>query len=127
MRRSSSDENADRKPAKALVAHKMTATSLLTVPLSGDDVGEEGKVKFIFDSGATCHMINSTTEYLSEVSYERSEVYVAGGGTIPAIGTGKLECYAVDQDGKPWDLVMMDVLIVPDLKGNLLSAYGPPD
>jgi len=76
---------------------------------------------FVVDTVATSHLCTSI-EYLSDVIFSESTVCVAGGKMLRAIGTGNFKCSAVDQDGNPWPIILMDVLCVPDLEVNVLSV-----
>jgi len=113
---SSDEPSGNQKGFKAMMA----SDSAIAFS-AGSDGHQDGFIDIVVDSGATSHMVTST-RYMSEVQYSESTVKVAGGRFLKAIGTGKLECHATDQDGDPWPIVLVDVLIVPDLGVNLLSA-----
>lgn len=73
---------------------------------------------FIVDSGATSHMINDAGNLSYVKTYHGNDViYVGDGNNIPITHTGDVN--VVTSNG---NLKLKDVLVVPDLKKNLLSV-----
>ena len=75
---------------------------------------------FIADSGATCHMRNSTSgmydleDYIQEITVGNSEIMLSK-------YRGKFKGTIIQQDGRYMDIILNDVLFVPDLYLNLIS------
>ena len=85
-----------------------------------DDEG--GHVKWIVDSGATSHMSTSMIGMVDVKSTPGVKVNVAGGIQLSAVGRGTMRVIAHDSHGTPWQILITDVIVVPDLGVNLLSV-----
>ena len=75
---------------------------------------------FIADSGATCHMRNSTSG-MYDLEDHIQEITVGNGDITLSKYRGKFRGTIIQQDGGYMDIVLHDVLFVPDLYLNLLS------
>lgn len=81
----------------------------------------KGKIPFVMDSGATAHMVSSTSG-LTNVKPTSGDVTLADGKKVASIGTGQLDMVAMDVFGMPVPVTLHDVLIVPELNRSLLSV-----
>lgn len=89
------------------------ALSALTSSTNSDE--------WYLDSGATAHMC-SVRDYFDSVSESPThDIRTAGKETVKAIGTGTITLN-IEIDGKLKTLKLLNVLYVPDLRGNLLSV-----
>jgi len=77
--------------------------------------------EWYIDSGATAHMC-STRDYFESMSESTiRDIRTAGKETVKATGTGTVRVDVIT-DGKVKTIKLLDVLYVPDLRGNLLSV-----
>lgn len=105
----------DGKANQAQEEEKETtvALSALTSSTNADE--------WYLDSGATAHMCG-TRDYFDNLSETAArDIRTAGKETVKAIGTGTITLN-IEIDGKLKTLKLLDVLYVPDLRGNLLSV-----
>ena len=75
---------------------------------------------FIADSGATCHMRGSLNGMYNLQPYV-SDIVVGSGATIKSVSKGDYKGIVVKPDGKTLDVILTDVLYIPDLWVNLIS------
>ena len=76
---------------------------------------------FICDSGASCHMRNSTDGMFELVDHIQA-ITVGNSETMYSSYMGKFKGTIIQQDGTNIDIVLHDVLYVPDLWVNLISV-----
>jgi hypothetical protein len=75
---------------------------------------------FIADSGATCHMRGSTKGMFNLKHYTTS-ITVGNNSTMMSEKIGDYKGMVLQQDGSTTNIILNDVLYVPDLFANLLS------
>jgi hypothetical protein len=75
---------------------------------------------FIADSGATCHMRNST-KGMFDMKTHTMPIMVGNSDVIMSQKIGKYKGLVVQKDGQTSEIVLQDVLYVPELWTNLLS------
>ena len=75
---------------------------------------------FIADSGATCHMRNSTSG-MYDLEDDIQEITVGNSDVMLSKYRGKFRGTIIQQDGGYMDIVLNDVLFVPELWLNLIS------
>lgn len=78
------------------------------------------KNTFIADSGATCHMRNSITGMFDLVDHVQA-VTVGNSDKMYSKFRGKFKGTIIQQDGQYIDIILDDVLYIPDLWVNLFS------
>ena len=79
--------------------------------------------QWILDSGATCHMCNSESQFVSlQVLSKPLTVTLGDGHTLQAAGRGNVVLRMRLPHGKTRECTLHDVLFVPDLAYNLLSV-----
>jgi Reverse transcriptase (RNA-dependent DNA polymerase) len=76
---------------------------------------------FICDSGASCHMRNSL-DGMTDLEPHEQPITVGNNETMYSSYIGKFHGTIIQQDGKRLDLVLNDVLYIPDLWLNLISV-----
>jgi hypothetical protein len=91
--------------------------NLSIVPRNYNQINED---TFIADSGATCHMKNTTKGMYYLKDYV-SEIKVGNGGKMTSKKIGKYRGIIMHKDGTSSTIELKDVLYVPDLVTNLLS------
>ena len=101
---------------------KFAYTTLSGSPTSTwPETDDSHLITFIVDSGATEHMIYEE-RYAMNVKYQKKEVTVAGGRSLPSIGYGDVHVIVENHLGHEVPVVITDVLIIPGLGVNLLSV-----
>jgi len=75
----------------------------------------------VLDTGSSHHVINDRSLFINDINPIQN-VYLNGvGGRIQAVGHGSVNFRVTDDDGVPCDLILHDVLYVPDSPANLIS------
>jgi transposase InsO family protein len=100
-----------------------TAVALIcynTCMLTGNIDGNTNSNTFIADSGASAHMVHSK-HLLSNFKEELGKVKIGDGAEVDSLGTGTLNGYHMNKDGKQINVSLDDVLLVPSLWVNLFS------
>ena len=108
------EEDSDSSDCSAalMVTHALSSTS--------EPVENE---KWIVDSGATCHMSNDASSFVTLNDLERPEqVKVGDGYYIPGEGRGPIKMNVEISPGVVKKIRLKDVLYVPSLSYNLLSV-----
>ncbi len=77
---------------------------------------------WIIDSGATDHFCCNAAWYHGDTTKVNEFVRVGGGASIPVEGRGTVHAQAVVNTNTTIDVMITDVLYVPELKINLLSV-----
>jgi len=80
-----------------------------------------GRACWIVDSRCSYHMVKSR-EGLTNIQWGKGRVQVAGGRVLKSVGVGSIVGAVRTQDGETKRVLFKDVLLVPELKGNLLSV-----
>ena len=73
------------------------------------------------DSGATCHMCSDETLFSALDKSHKGEVTVASGQIVQSIGKGNVKI-SLKRGRTKVDVMLHNVLLVPDLDGNLVSV-----
>ena len=81
----------------------------------------QGAEDWIMDSGASRHMTPNRKAFFEYSAVDLRTVEIANGAKMPGIGIGKVRL-PVKVDGRTRSIVLMDVLHVPELRGNLISV-----
>jgi hypothetical protein len=117
--KSSSTQEPDKDKRESMM---IAATRQEVEMLMSSTYGPSSLTKntFIADSGASCHMRNSTVGMYDLEEYVQ-EVTVGNSATILSKYRGKFKGTVIQQDGGYMDIVLNDVLFVPDLWLNLIS------
>lgn len=77
---------------------------------------------WVVDSGASSHMSNDKTLFMSIKKIEPVEVILGDTHSVYAVGTGNIELKVELENGKEKKITVHDVLFVPKLSYNLLSV-----
>ncbi|CAD6928695.1 unnamed protein product [Tilletia caries] len=78
---------------------------------------------WILDSGASAHMTPNASCFAA-IEPSTTAVVLADGKRILARGRGTVVLHTVGQDGNvPGELVLFDVLLIPELRYNLISVF----
>lgn len=77
---------------------------------------------WFIDSGATCHITNNINFFLSIDFNFRQSITVANGETVWSSGKGHGTIIALDELGEQHEIIIHDVLYVPQVNANLLSV-----
>lgn len=84
----------------------------------------EGNVNdsWLFDSGATNHMVNNLKRF-TDIDFQEGELCQAGAGSrLRYEGVGTVEIKITNENEDDITIMMSDVLYVPQLRENLLST-----
>lgn len=76
---------------------------------------------WIVDSGATQHMCRNKGSFFQLDVTHKGNIIVADGNRIPIMGKGSVRLTLVSGNDR-WDVVLNDVLWVPELSDNLVSV-----
>ena len=74
------------------------------------------------DSGASCHFCNDSSKFVSMRKCNVSVSTAKKGESIQAIGIGNCKITTQTANGELVNLILHDVLYVPDARRNLLSV-----
>jgi hypothetical protein len=77
---------------------------------------------FCLDSGASCHLSNTRSDFVDLVPISGHEVIVGGQRSLAATHRGTLRMVVCTTEGIELELHLMDALLVPDLGFRLLSV-----
>lgn len=112
-------EPAGKKDAKSKEESALSVSHYHEGKSSEDDVSST--VNFVVDSGATTHM-TSSIDLVEDMVMELGTVTVAGGRVLISKGKGKIRLEAFNAEGEVCNILLQEVLYVPDLGLNLLSV-----
>ena len=74
------------------------------------------------DSGATSHMCGDRNFFVKLDELKKSHVILADGQKLTSAGVGEGVLQNIIEDGRNQQIKLLDVLYVPELKGNLISV-----
>lgn len=77
---------------------------------------------WIMDSGATCHIVGSKEDFVEFNANHREKIFVANGNQVQATGRGSVRVDFLNEFGDEKSIKIVDVLYVPNIKGNLISV-----
>ena len=116
------DTNTSTDSSRAAVMMIAVSRNEFEVLLSNTDSNcKMTRNTFICDSGASCHMRNSTEGMYDLIDHTQA-ITVGNSETMYSSYIGKFQGTIIQQDGTNIDIVLHDVLYVPDLWVNLISV-----
>ena len=88
-----------------------------------DDISSKTTMKWLIDSGASCHMTNDKDLFQEYNAYDSPEhVSLGDGRTVEAFGSGIIPIYMLLDNSRKQKSTFYDVLYVPKLTTNLFSV-----
>lgn len=118
------DETPESEEAKKL----STQINSITTADAGNEYEEEflfvaadSLRKWLLDSAATSHMAMELILFIEIDLNYRKRVTVADGSCVEAIGKGTIRMNFLKKSGGVANIVMENVLYIPELKGNFIS------
>lgn len=111
----SSEEEAKPDLSKAKMAHEENFSFLMLEQKSDRDV-------WIIDSGATSHMCVNPEYFVSMDKTVKQEIFLANGRKTTTEGVGSCKLVWESPEGRRYNVVLSDVLYVPNFKTNLISV-----
>lgn len=83
---------------------------------------KEKIIGWFIDSGASCHITNNVNFFTSLDVNVRQSITVANGELVWSSGKGDGKIVAMSEHGQEHEIVIRDVLYVPEVNANLLSV-----
>lgn len=113
--REDAGRNFGRSKPKANIAKEESEVCFSVRPMKADE-------RWYLDSGCTSHMTGDVSKLVSVNESRKQTICLADGNKVLSEGFGDCRVNTCDGSGDPVNLKLKNVLLVPDLKNNLLSV-----